>query len=525
MNSIARNLTATLAFLLAASPLAAQSTNTPAAAASGPAPATTVVVFPAAAATPAPGPMEQTLTEIKHPVSWLTWDGDTRERIERFDNALTLGNNEPRSLQNYLRFRERFWMSVTPLTNFSFNARLSGEQREWLDPSYSSQFGVGRTGFEPRYGIVDSMNVKLTDAFNQPLTLTAGRQDIMIGEPLNWWLVADGTPADGSWTTFLNAVRATYKSKEAATSFDVALVNQAALPDQWIPTIGNSSENVNLNGQARPYYLTEQNENGVVLYVSNKSVENLELGGFFLYKNDSQEGLIRSPYGTPLGDIANINAIGGKVAGTPSDHVKYSVEGAYEFGGKADPMVRYPVVETGYRTLSAYGVVGNVTYQFKDAFNNQVSLVFENLSGDKANTPNTDEMFDVLWGRWPRFSEMYIYSYVNETGGKIAQLNNTGRVGANWSCNPVKPVTFSLAYNALFAPTSIPTRVFVAPVSQVGQFSMDGHFRGNYFQSVLRFNFNKHVSAHLWGEMLWMGNYYTQHDLMNFFRAELLLTF
>ena len=49
-------------------------------------------------------------------------------------------------------------------------------------------------------------------------------------------------------------------------------------------------------------------------------------------------------------------------------------------------------------------------------------------------------MFDVLWGRWPRWSEMYnIYSYVHET--RVGQTANLIRFGPTWSVNPTKEWT------------------------------------------------------------------------------------
>ena len=68
-----------------------------------------------AAGTPArasaPSPAEQTIQDIKNPVSWLTWGGDLRLRNEYLNNALSLG--VPNGAigfgnvheQEYLRFR------------------------------------------------------------------------------------------------------------------------------------------------------------------------------------------------------------------------------------------------------------------------------------------------------------------------------------------------------------------------------------------------------------------------------------
>ena len=102
-----------------------------------------------------------------------------------------------------------------------------------------------------------------------------------------------------------------------------------------------------------------------------------------------------------------------------------------------------------FHNLSAFGVNSKLSYLFKDELNDQLSLSFEFLSGDNPNT-GTDEMFDVLWGRWPRWSEMYnIYSYVNET--RVGQTANLYRVGPTWSLTPIKNMQFSASYYALFA--------------------------------------------------------------------------
>ncbi len=287
---------------------------------------------------------------------------------------------------------------------------------------------------EWRYGILDVANLKLTSLFDQPLTVTLGRQDVMdVLNMRNGWLVFDGTPGDGSWSFFMDGARAAFDAKAIKTKFDVSYISMHAYAGEVIPTIGNSSS-FNAAGGYTGYLLTEQDEQGAVLSIANNSIENMTLGGYFIYKDDT------------------------RVQGVPN--------------------------------------------------------------GDNANIGGTDEMFDVLWARWPRWSEMYIYSYPNETSGKIAQLNNVGRVGPMWTFSPMKGMAFSVMYNALFAPESVPTRTVNRSL-----FSMDGNFRGHYLQAILRHKFSEHVSAHLWGEWVFEGDYYAQRDVMTFLRAEVLLTF
>ena len=463
---------------------------------------------PSAAAPPGGNRAEKIIKGIKNPAPWFSWGADMRVRNEYFDNAITLNDGAVRHEQDYFRFRERIWASVMPITNVSVNARFSGEEREWMKPSYASQFNFGE-GLEWRYGILDNAYAKWSNIGGLPLSFSGGRQDVQFGDPLNWWLVADGTPADGSWTFFLDSLRACFDAKEIATKFDVVYIYQTSKPDQVIPTLGQSSDN-----KPTPYYLTEQDEQGVILYVSNKSLKNTQVDGYFIYKRDDKQ--------LANGDNADIYTLGSKISGTPTPHTAYSVEGAYQFGSKQDGTVGAAYVNspTDWRTINAYGANGKMTYLFKDHYDNQVSLIGEFLSGDKPNTKGTDEMFDVLWGRWPRWSELYIYSYINETSRKVGQMNNLIRFGPNWTITPVKNTTFSASYNALFSPVDVPTRA-----ASPGSFSDNGNFRGHYLQTVLKHKFNEHLSAHLWAEFVWMGDYYQQKDLMSFLRGEVLLTF
>jgi hypothetical protein len=440
-----------------------------------------------------PNAFEDFVKQAKNPTDWFTWGGDVRLRNEYMNNNLFMNESAPLHEQDYFRFRERIWASVMPVTNVSVNLRFSGEQREWMKPAFASQYGFGE-GFEERYGILDNAYVKWSNIGGVPLSISAGRQDVQFGDAGNWWLVADGTPNDGSWSSFLDSIRATYDAKDIQTKIDVVYIYQNADPEAWMPTLGESGDNT-----PAPYNLTEQNEQGVILYLSNKSVENMQLDGYFIYKRDNQA------YAN--GDNADIYTIGSKISGTPATNWAYSVEGAYQFGRKQDATVGAAYVNstTDWRNINAYGANGKLTYLFRDKYNNQVSLIGEILSGDDPKTKGTDEMFDILWGRYPRWSELYVYSYVMETSKKIGQMNNVIRFGPNWTCTPIKDTTFSATYNAMFAPVDTPTRQ-----QNTSYFTDNGSFRGHYLQTVLKHKFNDHVSAHLWAEFVWMGDYYQQ---------------
>jgi hypothetical protein len=473
-----------------------------------------------------PSSFEQTLNNIKNPTPWLSWGGDLRLRNEYFNNAQSLTTDPalnplfaPVHEQDYFRFRGRLWTSITPVEDFSLNARLTAEPRNFMKPSSSDTF-YGQQGMQWRYGIIDTLNIQWRKPFNLPATATVGRQDIFLGDG---WLVGDGTPEDGSFTYFLDAARITWELKDQKTTIDAIGIIQDARPDGWLPTIGPSTS---VAPDPEPFLLTDQNEKGAILWVANKCNPEANLDGFFIYKHDDR--LNSAPEAT-FGDNADIFTMGGQVSGTIKDHWK-----AYQFGQKQDPELNQgganPTLPasaqtTGFRDLDAFGVQARATYLFKDKMNNQFALSYEFLTGDNPNTKN-DEMFDVLWGRWPSWSEMYnIYSYVMES--RVGQTENIHRIGPTWSIDPIKDMNFSASYYALLANQSVVTRNLnnaLLGTTGAAPFSNSGTFRGHYLQAVLKYKFSKHVSGHLWGEMLFPGDFYASRQTMTFLRAELMFT-
>lgn len=444
------------------------------------------------------------LAQVKQPVPWLLLGGDIRMRNEYYNTAVTLAE-APLREQDLFRFRARISAAITAAPNVTLNARLAAEARYWMRPAFVGAF-KGQTGFEQRFAQFDNLALKWTRLFDLPATLTLGRQDIMLGDPLDWWLVMDGTPAEGSWTTYFDAARLTVEAKSIHTTFDAIALVQFTQPDEWLPTLGRSTS----------YPVTDQKETGVILYASNKSLPNTQVDGYFMSKHDDQQYATVAGVTRLCGDNADIHTLGSKITGTPVPHLRYSLEGAYQFGHKQDRVSG--VIAS--RDLRAFGGKGRLTYLFKDAWNNQVSLNGEYLSGDDPTTAGKDEMFDVLWGRWPMWSELYIYSVICETGGRIAQMNNLSRIGASWNFAPVKGTTVNVAYNALFAPEAVPTRATVPAL-----FSNRGHFRGNQMQVWVKRQFNKHLSGHVWAECVSQGDFYTHREVLTFFRGELAVSF
>jgi hypothetical protein len=495
------------------------------------------------------------IKDLKNPVSWMSWGGDMRLRNEYFDNAQSL-TSDPKvdkpfgalHSQDQFRVRGRLWTSIAPVEALSLNARLSAEPRTWMEPSSTtSYFGAaGRSGTSWRYGILDNLFVNWTNVAGLPVQLKVGRQDLaFIGKDMYYgvgpkdsvwfdadtppwtgpWLVADATPNDGSWSFFFDSARLRVNLEEQKTTIDAIGILQYAKPDEWLPTLGPSTRSLPNN-----YYLTDQNEKGAILWINNKSVPWANLDGYFIYKHDTRiNNLIDGIPGTTprFGDDADIYTVGGRLSGAIQEHWRYSAEGAYQFGEKRDPglnkagangLLPASAQTTDFRDINAFGVNSQLTYDFKDKLKNKVFFAYEFLSGDDPNTKG-DEMFDVLWGRYPRWSELYnVYSYIAES--RVGQTGNLHRFGPGWSINPTEKLNFNLNYNLMFADQDVPTRAIVPTA-----FSQNDNFRGHYLQAILKYKFSKHMSGHLWSEFVFPGHFYTDvGQPMMFLRAELMFT-
>lgn len=427
------------------------------------------------------------------------WGGDFRFRYEAYDAVHTLSDSAAFHHRDYFRARLRLWETTTPFPDLTFFGRVSAEPRYWFQAASKAAEGK-----EWKYGLVDNLYAKwTTEAGGTPLVVVAGRQDIQLGDQ---WLVSDGTPLDGSWTNHFDALRFTVDAKSIKTKFEVIAFNQQAYPGDRLPILGSD---------AKAAALQEQDETGFVVYASNKSIKNVQLDSYFIYKGDDAV--------TSKGYNADVYTLGGRIVGTPEEHWQYTVEAAYQWGRRNDASGAFTAAKnfTNYgelsRDVSAFGGIAKLVYSFKDSLNNQLTFSTEYLSGDKRSS-GKDEMFDNLWGRIPRISECWAVAIGQDTGRNSA-YNNLYRFGMAWSFAPTKATSVSATYGALFAVEDVPTRTTSAA------FSRDSSFRGHLFQVVVKQKFTKQLSGLVLAEYCPMGSFYTNTDAMTFLRAELLVSF
>jgi hypothetical protein len=410
------------------------------------------------------------------PTSWLSMGLDFRFRIEAGENWNTLNNaNDTTDDWLYQRYRTRWWTKWTASEDITFNTRLTWETRTWQDPEARLQEPGGETvlHWNADEALFDWFNVNLRNLAGLPLTATIGRQDIIFGVG---WLVLDGTPLDGSRTIHFEAARFTYDWADRNTKVDLIYVDQSAESDRWLEPI---------NDQDRG--LMEQDERGAILYVTNTSFKPTQLEGFFIYRNDNPIDTTLNNWPVPMSQKAEIYTVGAAVSGTPAEHWKYRAEGAFQTGDKTS-------LGGMEQDLQGYGALTTLEYLFKDGHDHATHVAYEYASGDDPSTSD-NEQFDLLWGEWPRWSELLIYTAVFEN--QPAALTNLHRLNVGHRFNINKQWQLTGDYHALWADEAgAPWRTGAGGLNT----SSSDRFRGHLLTSWLRYKFGDQLYGHFLAE-------------------------
>ena len=422
--------------------------------------------------------MDDWFDKTKTVAPWLTWGADLRFRNDYTNNNSGLDKRQVGHESHQQKYRPRWWATVTPIKDIDLNVRIMWEGRHYSAPD-------GMPDFDHSSVLLDTLNLKLTRIAGSPLSMTIGRQDIILGDG---WLVIDGTAIDGSRTTFFDAVRMSLDIEQAQTLVEVIYVDNHYDSDRWW------APPLHADHQA----LMEQNERGLVLYLTNRSVKNTEINGYYMYKE--------SAFVVRGGDDGHIHTFGGRVAGDLSDRWKYRAEGAHQFGLRND------------RYLRAFGFNSQLAYRVKDKWNHEVRGQYEFRSGDDPDT-RTNEAFAPLWNRWDSWSQVLASAFALET--RKYEFTNLHRIGPGVTCKPTEKLELVGDYYLLFADENSMTGA-----RNRRSFSAGGAFRGQMIQTQVRYQFTKHLKGRILTEFFFPGNYYTdaRNDAATFLRGELYFT-
>ena len=429
-----------------------------------------------------------------NPEPWLEQGADFRFR-EHYGYNWTglnddlrdpLGNNA--SDWHWERYRTRLWDKFKLDENTSVNTRFTWEFRTYDNPESADQ----HTDFDEI--IMDNLNLNMKKFLDMPATAIIGRQDILLSKG---WLVADGTPLDGSRTFYYDAARLTFDLAEK-TKLDAIYIRNMPNSDWFLKPINDRNK-----------YVTQEQEQGAILYLTDKSSPT-QLEGYFMYKNNNPvDALARNTITTQAkleqySKKAESYTFGGAASAPINENWNYRVEGAVQLGESASPYASSTDGTPYNKTedLMAFGGKGDLEYSFKDELDNRLHVVYEYLSGDD---PDTDEVesFNPLWGQWPQWSELYQPYVTSMEDGLVSNLH---RLAFGHKFKPNKEWEIFTDYHLLWAEENT-----FAGKTIGGQTAFDNNsnFRGQLLTCWARYTFSKQLKGNLVGEYMMPGDYYT----------------
>jgi hypothetical protein len=393
-----------------------------------------------------------------------------RFRIETWDNTTGLDNSAGAGT-SYTRNRSTLMGQWFPKDKIELALKFANEFRSYFVPE-NKQFNIDEL-------FIDQLYLKWKTIAAVPVTLTVGRQNIQFGEG---FVIMDGGPLDGSRSAYFNAVRADYEiapKKNLSTFYSVQNRH-----DDLLPIINNKNK-----------LLNEQNEKSGAIYFSGDFGQR-NLQAYFIRK-DAKSATSPS-YKT------HINTIGERTVTPLCAKLSLTFEGAYQFG------------ERGAADLSAYGGYAYLSYPlgWPKRYPLSFTLGTTYLSGDNPDTPKY-EGWDPLYGRWPKWSDSYIYTLVKENS--VAYWSNLFSLWGRAQIDIAKGVKFSFDYHHLMAPKNNATRLPFPGGT--------GKDRGELGIFKLTYQINKMVSGRMIWENFNPGSYYFPGaDQANWMQIEFMMS-
>ncbi len=400
----------------------------------------------------------------------INFEFTERIRYINWDNAIDL-NSDKSDKFSFTRQKTTFSLSWKPSSKIDFKFKLTNENRVYFLPD-NRDYNIDEI-------IFDQLYIKLSKLFELPFSITAGRQNIIMGEG---FLLLDYSPLDGSRSVYFNALRGDYKLNK--NSKIMAFYGYQDVNDNYLPIINSLDKN-----------LIENPEEAYAVYYSG-IFNKVNIETYYIRKN-IKDMLINE-------NLSGINTIGFRSIINFKKSLSLTTEAAYQTGFK-DILDR-----------SAIGGYFHLDYKLiKKSFKPVITFGGFYLSGDNQKTEKY-EGWDPLFSRWPKWSESYIYTLIKENS--VAYWSNISSLYVGLKIPFSNRIKLNLTGHLLSAPEfSIPKDGFL---------NGTGKNRGLLFTSKLNLKLNKYLTGHIVFESFKPGNFYVDGaSSYRWLRFELLYKF
>lgn len=421
------------------------------------------------------------------PAEEATFEWGFRERLREtyIRNGIDLENDRVDD-RHFLRVRTQLWGRWRPARNWELFAMLNNEHRHWLKPDRDFEFGEDLHEL-----IFENLYVRLSEIGGRPIDVTLGRQNIMLGEG---FLFMDGGTLDGSRTAYMNALRVGI-GDPAKRRLELHVISNPET-DEYLPVVNDRDQG-----------LTEWDESGANLYYTDRASGPVGFDLYYAFKREKDDdGLFPE---------TTLHTVGGRASAGVAGRLRFTAEGAVQFGERGD--------------VDRSGLGGHMhcTVTPGSRFSPALTAGLVYLSGDDPHTTEY-EGWDPLYSRWPKWSELYIYTLVNENG--VAYWDNLVAPYLQLSLRPEKRI--ELVGEAYFMRAPEDMRTIVVPGDDpaaggvpAGPFT-DGGERGLLTRVWLKWRATGYLTGHLLWERFDPGDFYwNERDTAHFLRWEIIFTY
>jgi len=420
---------------------------------------------PGLAQTPSAPPPDR-ITQA--PARRIQFGVDQRTRNEDWNNLFDYSDslNDQR---RQMRYRTMVWATVPLGAVVDFAAGLNSESTVKQCPGALPSACVNRMD----EFVFDRFYLDVRKLFRQGLALRLGRQNIQEGEG---FLFLEGDPGDGSKSVYFNAVNLSYAWNKSKLEL-IGIYDPKT--DKWLPKI----HEYQVNGvNHKP--LNDWDDKAVGVYYTDRNRPKTGYEAYYFYKREVNDH--KAYLAAVIQPDRHIHTLGGRVIQAVTPSVSLTGEWAQQWGAQHDG-----------KSISAWGGYGYVTKKFDRAWKPYIVGGYWAMSGADPASTTVNGNFDPIFARWPKFSELYLYSQLREYG--IGMNTNINQAQAEMGISPWKPISWRLTYFRMGAYHPFPGNpaIFGAGTS-----------RGDLVVSRLDYTINKYWSGHTTIEHMTPGDFY-----------------
>jgi hypothetical protein len=402
-----------------------------------------------------------------------------RMRSESWDNAVDHRDSTPDFRTQY-RFRTRLWAVVPLGRELTFSAGLVNENRKVVRPDQAVN---GREViFETLY-----FDWRPGPAWS----LKAGRLSLLRGDG---FILCDGGALDGSRSAYVNAVDLSWSQGAWQVEF---LVISDPFKDRYLPRLNEA------HYPKERQLLNERGEAALGLYATWKR-PGLDAQAYAFHK--TERGDVRAASDPLFVADRRVETLGGRLSETLGRSFSATGEFALQWGRQAGR----PGTAEPASPIRAWGGQAKLAKAFDVAAKPELSFGWVGLSGDDPGTPSL-EGWDPLFSRWPKWSELYVYSLVPEAG--VATWSNLRLWEVTLQAKPMAELGLRGSLLWLRAEQ---------PVTGRGPLFAMGLGRGRLLELRADLKLSEQWQGHVLYERLDPGSFYAGPDAARFFRVEVL---